>query len=134
MDVAKEIEARLMPQVNQAAAEVRAEFALVKVSVEAHPYRNGASYELAISCELPDRDADEPDLLELEIGFDHLDGDAVCRCADVVWGHGSGFLEYSVYREPAALSASTWDDLTAAVPALTVALKEGLRRGCPPVV
>lgn len=103
----------------------------VRVHVETSAYGQG-SYLVGVSCIIPDKPGDEPDLLEIEITFAQLDTQPTIRCADVVWGHPSGHLETAVYPHPSPLDDTGWARLLDALPRLEQALDAGLRRGHPP--
>ncbi|HEY7199548.1 MAG TPA: hypothetical protein VIC57_05025 [Candidatus Dormibacteraeota bacterium] len=126
-----DIEATLVPRIRAIADQVASRHTDLSVFVEAGPSRQDG-YVVAISCILPDRERDEPDLLDLEIRFEGLGSQPMLACADVVWGHPSGHLEAELHRRPRPVDDAIWADLLEALPRLTDALEAGLRRGRPP--
>jgi hypothetical protein len=137
-----ELERRILPRLEAAAASLRNEFPDIHVRTESHSVGNLTDLKghfVAISCLLvapesrvPDRGRIEPDLVDLVIGVQHLTTQPELSELYVCWGHPSGHIELEPLKRAIPLDEAAWQLAEESVPALVDALRTAIQRGQPP--
>ena len=142
MDVAKELESRLMPMLEVAASTLRSEFPTANIRTESHPVGSLTDLQghyVAISCLLVEPDSrvtemkrTQPDLVDLVIGVQHLTTEPELSELYVCWGHPSGHIELELLHAPIPINEAAWGRAVDSVAPLVDALRTAIRRGQPP--
>lgn len=128
-----ELEALLMPQLEDIAARIRQRFAYVKAN--AHSYSVGSrtdyqGHSFCVDCFVIDTRAEDPDSIALGVDTSYL-STAPCINATVCWGHPSGQMEAAVFQESQPLTPETVGQVLTELPRLYEVLLVALAERSP---
>lgn len=136
MDAATDLEKRFLPQLDDAAADLRARFPGHKIHVYAASVGGRTpldGYSVVIDCLIPGSSDDTSDTVGLEIGLAHIRSSPEFCVADVCWGAPEGTIEAELDVRGHPYTGESIEDVHAGLTYLLDALARALARGKPPL-
>ena len=131
-NIIKELERRLLPQLNEMKEQIAQEFPDMKINVWSHSVGSKTDYQghsLRLECFIPNVKPNQMDSISLVMDFKHLSTLPELVSADVCWGNG--YIEAELINEPIELDEAVFEGLEKSLPDLYDALRLAVERGFP---